>query len=526
MIKHEGANWVLYSMDGKKKLGTHSSKADAETQERLIQAKMKTAESRSLHLLGALGQVRTEMVGDKEHLIVPVVMLMEGVIHAVNAETPEFVPFETLQKCAESWNGKPITIGHPKKNGTQCSASENGIWDSHGIGLMRNVRVDAASKKMLGEALVEKSRAKNLHPDMYADLADGKSLEVSVGAMVISDHKTGKHGVKPYVGSWTFAEGDHLAFLPGGRGACSMEMGCGTHRAAMRVCADHLTFVALDNPEGINQYTKGSAHEATKAAHQATLSADAASHGLSSAGGRGHENASNRHDEARQFHEEAAKANKAVGNKTLAVHHEVAAGHHDKQAAYHASRSELSDRYMEANDAIASESGVRSSLHRIPACLTFTALEDQPLSQRIDAVQRAIMDEWNDPPEPPKPYAYASQIFDDFVIVCKGEETFKVPYTVDGEDVTLGKPVAVKQQWVAASDDGEIKVLAGARHSTKDMSAIQAVHDHSMALGATCDRGNYKLMERNTDDDPSKLKTFKLDDPTRSYIRRVTTGAR
>ncbi len=32
--------------------------------------------------------------------------------------------------------------------------------------------------------------------------------------------------------SWVYADGDHLAFLPGGRGACSVASGCGTHRAA------------------------------------------------------------------------------------------------------------------------------------------------------------------------------------------------------------------------------------------------------------------------------------------------------
>ena len=44
MIREEGGKWVLYSHDGMKKLGTHASKAEAEAQERAIQAQKHMAE--------------------------------------------------------------------------------------------------------------------------------------------------------------------------------------------------------------------------------------------------------------------------------------------------------------------------------------------------------------------------------------------------------------------------------------------------------------------------------------------------
>lgn len=189
--------------------------------------------ARHLHLLGATGESRTEMIGKKEYLVIPIVALMEGVIHPVNAETPEFVPFKTLQKAAASWNGRPVTLGHPVKNGKQCSASDPIILESHGLGFIRNSVADAASKKMLQEACVEKAQAKKLHPVLYANLEANKPQEVSVGAFVLTDDKPGSHGEKRFNASWVEATGDHLAFLPDRRGACSIEMGCGTHRAAM-----------------------------------------------------------------------------------------------------------------------------------------------------------------------------------------------------------------------------------------------------------------------------------------------------
>src|SRR5688572_30401624 len=140
------------------------------------------SEPRHLHLLGATGQARTEMWNSKEYLVVPVVALMEGVIHAVNAETPEFVPFDTLKQGAQTWNDKPIILGHPKKDGKQCSANSDDVLEALGIGVVRNSRVDEASKKMLQEAWIEKARAKRLHPGMYANLEANIPVEVSVGA--------------------------------------------------------------------------------------------------------------------------------------------------------------------------------------------------------------------------------------------------------------------------------------------------------------------------------------------------------
>jgi hypothetical protein len=41
MIKKQGAKFVLYSSDGKKKLGEHTTRKDALAQERAIQANKK-----------------------------------------------------------------------------------------------------------------------------------------------------------------------------------------------------------------------------------------------------------------------------------------------------------------------------------------------------------------------------------------------------------------------------------------------------------------------------------------------------
>lgn len=193
-------------------------------------------EMRTLHLLGATGVPRMEMYQDRPHLVVPVVALMEGVIHAVNATNAEFVPLSTLQKAAATWNSRPSVLYHPKKNGRQCSANSPEILEESGIGWIFNARV--AGKKLLCEAWIDEAKAKKLHSEMYQRLLSGGTEEVSVGAYVVTDDKPGTYYGKQYSASWVEVVGDHLAFLPGGRGACSVEMGCGSHRAAMRMLSD------------------------------------------------------------------------------------------------------------------------------------------------------------------------------------------------------------------------------------------------------------------------------------------------
>jgi len=66
----------------------------------------------------------------------------------------------------------------------------------------------------------------------------------------VTDDKPGTFNGKQYFASWLETVGDHLAFLPGSRGACSVEMGCGTHRAAMqheamRMCEDSMEVETL-----------------------------------------------------------------------------------------------------------------------------------------------------------------------------------------------------------------------------------------------------------------------------------------
>jgi uncharacterized protein DUF2213 len=187
------------------------------------------AETRQLHLLGATGAPRTEVFDGREHLVVPVIALMEGVIHAVNAKDPEYVPAESLSETG--WNGRPVVLGHPSKDGRQISANAPKVLEKHRFGTIFETTVSGSRLAM--EAWVDPARLEALgEKELLQRVREGKPIEVSVGAFVTVDRSAGEWNGKRYKAVWKHISPDHLAFLPKGRGACSNEMGCGAHRAA------------------------------------------------------------------------------------------------------------------------------------------------------------------------------------------------------------------------------------------------------------------------------------------------------
>lgn len=194
-------------------------------------AAQEEVEARELHLLGATGRVRTAMYEGREHLVIPVVALMEGVIHAVNAPFAEYVPADVVTASPHEWNGRPAVIFHPMKDGRQCSANDPKILESHRFGTIFNAY--GKNGKLGMEVWADPKRLEALgQHELLKDLREGREVEVSVGAFVQTELRAGEFKGKQFKATWRRRAPDHIAFLPGGRGACSLEMGCGAHRAA------------------------------------------------------------------------------------------------------------------------------------------------------------------------------------------------------------------------------------------------------------------------------------------------------
>jgi hypothetical protein len=247
---------------------------------------------RHLHTVGATGgECRTEMYDGREHLVVPTVPLIgDQVIHAVNAPHAEFVPAAPLALAPHQWNGRPLVLGHPVKDGHQISANDPRVMEHQAFGFMAETHING--KRLGTEAWVDTARLLKAATRQGLDgermlerMRNGEPIEVSVGAFVTTNDKTGTVGGKNYKGEWVTIAADHLAFLPNGRGACSLEMGCGTgrHASAHLVTAEGYEEIDDERLEtlignGSNQYgSKGSradhadaaiAHETAAKAHE------------------------------------------------------------------------------------------------------------------------------------------------------------------------------------------------------------------------------------------------------------------
>lgn len=189
------------------------------------------AKQRELVVAAAKGyKTRTETFEDREYLVVPVVALVEGVVHAMNAETPEFVSAEEFSRAPAGWNNRPLYHGHPIVDGHPVSGNSPEVLEALSIGRVFNTAVK--SKKLSMEAWIDVLKAEEKAPELLQRVKDGESIEISVGVFVETDDEKGEFGGKKYLGAWHDIVPDHLALLPkGDEGACSVDMGCGVRAA-------------------------------------------------------------------------------------------------------------------------------------------------------------------------------------------------------------------------------------------------------------------------------------------------------
>lgn len=184
--------------------------------------------------------IRREMLNDVEHLVVPIVALVEGVLHSGNSQFPELALASEFGKFPTGWNGRPVTLDHPRVDDQFVSANASpAIYEKETIGLLFNTKLE--DKKLKTEAWINLTTVANASQsvkDEVARLEKGEVVEVSTGLFTMAESEHGKFNSRDYEAIWREIVPDHLAILPLGTiGACSVEDGCGA-RVNMRVnCA-------------------------------------------------------------------------------------------------------------------------------------------------------------------------------------------------------------------------------------------------------------------------------------------------
>lgn len=175
----------------------------------------------------AVNPYRVEWDGET-WLVVPVVMLQEGVIEGSLAEGPEFIPEEEFFPPA--WNGRPVSYYHPS-DADGYTANNPATWERIVIGHVFNTMVEDG--KLKGEMWIRLAKVERMGEDVrsaVASLEAGEPMDVSTGYWAVQFEEPGEHNGEPYVYVTRFILPDHLAILPGSTGACSWADGCGAPR--------------------------------------------------------------------------------------------------------------------------------------------------------------------------------------------------------------------------------------------------------------------------------------------------------
>lgn len=191
----------------------------------------------SIQLRASEADVRVETLRGQEHVVVPVVMLVEGVIQGALAEVPELALASEFGSNPTAWNGCPVPVTHPQRAGVYVSAGNPNVWGAEVIGFLFNTGLQ--DKSLCSEIWINRTWAEESgFDDVLNALEGGEVMEVSTGLFANVVEVQGVHDGETYGGVWTNVVPDHLALLPNSIGACSVEMGAGTNRTPSVNMAD------------------------------------------------------------------------------------------------------------------------------------------------------------------------------------------------------------------------------------------------------------------------------------------------
>jgi hypothetical protein len=175
---------------------------------------------------------RRMQLHNREHLVVPAVMLVAGVLNDA------LVPAEELRP--RDWHGVPVCLGHPcAPDGQAMSARDPDVLSVHGVGHVYRAALGAGQRQghpvpsLTAELWIDTTLAQSLGSDTlatYHRLVRGEPTEVSTGFYSQAYPVEGDFYGTPYSSILFDIRPDHLALLPNAIGACSIQDGCGAPR--------------------------------------------------------------------------------------------------------------------------------------------------------------------------------------------------------------------------------------------------------------------------------------------------------
>lgn len=163
--------------------------------------------------------VRREDLDGREHLVVPVKAVEEGVLDG------GFLAANVIEESEPGWNGVPVTAGHPTQNGEFISANQPQVDSNLSFG--RFFEADAEDGEMTGELWLDTEKAERLAEEdgfekpkqAIEKLEGGEDIAVSTSYIPKERREDpGEHDGEPFQHIIEDIHPDHIAALPDGQG--------------------------------------------------------------------------------------------------------------------------------------------------------------------------------------------------------------------------------------------------------------------------------------------------------------------
>jgi hypothetical protein len=167
--------------------------------------------------------IREEMHQGRKHLVVPVIMMVEGV-HA-GSHGPLLHLADEMGRFPGAWDGIPISVQHPVMDGYNVSCNSPDVINEQAVGRVYHTQMDGG--RLRAEAYIDLEAITRISPEALRYIRQGLPLDVSVGVFTDDEQVTGDWMGEAYQAIARGHRPDHLALLPGGTGACSWADGCG-----------------------------------------------------------------------------------------------------------------------------------------------------------------------------------------------------------------------------------------------------------------------------------------------------------
>jgi hypothetical protein len=174
--------------------------------------------SRSFRVRLMPSETRRHQWRGKEILIVPVVMARADVV--MNGSL-----FPEEEMLPETWDGVPVTVGHPSNGGEFVSANSPEVLSEWAVGQIFHSNV--VDGKLKGEAWITIDLAEKIAPGMIETIESGEPMDVSTGYFSFPELIGGELNGKVYEDIDRGVRPNHLALLPHEEGACNWADGCG-----------------------------------------------------------------------------------------------------------------------------------------------------------------------------------------------------------------------------------------------------------------------------------------------------------